>query len=70
MDVNQKGYEVAKYTAKKVEVNPQILSAFKNVKSIQSMKPGGKFRDTNGWNYGISSCLGQEINMSGFFQVR
>ena len=34
LDGNQKGYEVAEHIATKVEVNPWILSTFKNAKSI------------------------------------
>ena len=37
MDRNTKGCEVAEHIAKKVEVNPQMLSTLKNVKSIWSM---------------------------------
>ena len=40
---NQTGHEIAEHIAKKVKVNPQILSTLKNEISIRSMNPGGEF---------------------------
>ena len=37
MDRIPKGYEVAEHIAKKIAVNPQMLSTLKKSKSIQSM---------------------------------
>ena len=34
------------------------------------LKARGGFRDISGWNFGNFSCLGQEKNRAGFFQVR
>ena len=34
LDGNPKGYEVAYYIYKKIEVNPRMLSTLKNVESI------------------------------------
>ena len=44
LGVNTIGYEVAEHIAKKIEVNPQMISALKNAKSIWSMKPGAIFK--------------------------
>ena len=39
---NPNCYRVEEHIAKKVEVNPRMLSALKIEKSIWSMKPGGE----------------------------
>ena len=47
-----------------------------DVFSIEKLKinlkhePRGNFRDINGWTSGNLSCLGQETNRVGLFQVR
>ena len=56
---NPKGYEVAEHTAKKVDVNPQILSTLKNIKIHMKHEPRGKFRVINGWTYGNFISLGR-----------
>ena len=44
LDINTKYYEVEEHIATKVKVNPQIISTFKNEKSILIMSPGGIFK--------------------------
>ena len=43
LDGNPKWYEVEEHIATKVEANIQMLSTFKNKKSIWSMNPGANF---------------------------